>query len=325
MRRREFIALIGGAATAWPLAARAEALRHIGILFGTSLESAKARGLLGAITQGLQQSGWIEGQNFAFEYRFADGKYAALPKLAAELVQSRVDVILSDSSAATQAAKDATRSIAIVALSNDPIGSGFVVSLNRPGGNITGISLLGADLSGRRLQLLTEIVPGLRRVAMLSNPSTPSHALILKQMHAAAQLLGIEIQVAEASTPDKLDNAFAAVTAAHAGALVVLPDAMFFAQHPRIVAFTLASRLPALFAETPVVKAGGLMSYGPNILASFKRLAFYADKILRGANPAELPVEEPTTFELAINLKTAKALGLTVPDKLLSTADEVVE
>lgn len=300
-------------------------MRRIGILFATSAEGAKARGLLQAMTQGLQETGWIEGKNFAFEYRFADNKYDALPRLAAELVEARVDVILSDSSAATQAAKDATRSIAIIALSNDPIGSGFVASLNRPGGNITGLSLLGADLSGRRLQLLTEMVPGLARVAILSNPSTPSHAMILEQMQAAAQSLRVEIHVAEASTPGKVESAFAAITAAHAGALVVLPDASFFAQHPRIVAFALASRLPTLFAETPVVKAGGLMAYGPNILASFTRLAFYADKILRGANPAELPVEEPTTFELAINLTTAKALGLTVPDKLLSTADVVIE
>jgi putative ABC transport system substrate-binding protein len=327
MRRREFCKVAAGTAAtiAWPFRARTETMRHIGILFGTSQELAKARGLLEVITQGLKENGWNEGQNFTFDYRFADGKYGVLPKLAAELVQARVDVILTDSSAATQAAKDATRSIPIAALSNDPIGSGFIASLNRPGGNITGISLVGADLSGRRLQLLSELVPGLGRIVILSNPAVSSHALILKQMRAAAQSLKMEIAVAEASTPDALDNAFAAITSSHAGALVVLPDAMFFGQHPRIVAFTLASRLPALFPETPVVAAGGLMAYGPNILASFKRLAFYADKILRGANPAELPVEEPTTFELAINLKTAKALGLTVPDKLLSTAEVVIE
>jgi putative ABC transport system substrate-binding protein len=328
MRRREIIALLGGAATlpmSWPLAVRAQTSRRLGLLFATSAQAAKARGLLEAVTQGLKEYGWVEGQNITIEYRFADGKADALPKLTAELVQLRVDAILTDSTPATQAAKNTTRTVPIVAITNDPVANGFVVSLARPGGNITGVSLLSAELVGRRIQLLTELVVGLARVAVLSNSANQSHAGLVKQTQAAAQSLGIEIEVADAPAPDKLENAFAAITAARAGALIVLPDVMFFGQYPRVVAFTAASHLPALFLEKQPVEAGGLMAYGPNILAIFRRAGAYVDKILRGANPADLPVEQPTTFEFVINLKTAKALGLTVPDKLLSTADEVIE
>jgi putative ABC transport system substrate-binding protein len=247
-----------------------------------------------------------------------------LPKLAAELLQLRVDVILTDSTPATQAAKNATRTVPIVmAAVNAPIASGFIASFKRPGGNITGLGLLTPEMAGRRLQLLTVMVPDL--AAVLSNPSNPSNALLLKPTKAAAQSLGIELQVAEAPRPDKLESAFAAITTARASALIVLQDAMFFGQHPRVVAMAAASHLPTLFSEKQVVEAGGLMSYGPSIPSNFRRAALYVDKILRGANPADLPVEAPTMFELAINLKTAKALGLTVPDKLLSTADEVIE
>jgi putative ABC transport system substrate-binding protein len=281
--------------------------------------------LLEAVTQGLKEYGWVEGQNITIEYRFADGKADALPKLAAEVVQLRVDAIVTDSTPATHAAQNATRTVPIVAINNDPVGSGFVVSLARPGGNITGVSLQSAELAGRRIQLLTELVPGLARVAILSNPANQSHAGLVKQSQAAAQSLGIEIEVADAPAPDRLENAFAAITAARAGALIVLGDSMFFGQYPRVVAFTAASHLPALFPEKQPVESGGLMAYGPSIPASFRRAGAYVDKVLRGANPADLPVEQPTTFEFVINLKTAKALGLTVPDKLLSTADEVIE
>jgi putative tryptophan/tyrosine transport system substrate-binding protein len=326
MRRRAFIALIAGAmAAAWPLAARGEVTRRLGLLFITSAQAAKARGLLESIIQGLKEHGWIEGQNFTFEYRFADGKQDALPKLAAELVQLRVDAIVTDSSPAIQAAKNATQTVPIVGIGNDLVGSGFVQSLSRPGGNITGISLLSADLAGRRLQLLSEMVPGLARVAVLSNPANPSHFALVQQTQAAALLLKIEIHVAEAGAPDLLESAFAAISAAQTGALIVLPDVMFFGQYPRVVEFAATARLPALFLEKQVVEGGGLMAYGPSIPAAYRGLAAYVDKIFHGANPAELPVEQPTTLEFAINLKTAKTLGLVVPDKLLSTADEVIE
>jgi putative ABC transport system substrate-binding protein len=318
MRRREFITLLGGSAVAWPLAARARqptATTHrLGLLFTASEQAYKARGLLEAVTQGLKEYGWVEGQNITIEYRFADGKADALPKLAVEVVQLRVDAIVTDSTPATQAAKNATRTVPIVSISNDPVASGFAASLARPGGNITGVSLQSAELAGRRIQLLTELVPGLARVAILSNPANQSHAGLVKQSQAAAQSLGIEIEVADAPAPDRLENAFAAIAAARAGALIVLPDVMFFGQYPRVVAFTAASHLPALFLEKQVVEGGGLMAYGPSIPASFRRAGAYVDKILRGANPADLPVEQPTTFEFVINLKTAKALGLTVPD-----------
>jgi putative ABC transport system substrate-binding protein len=330
MRRREFIALLSGVAVSRPRVGRGQQVistsRRVGILIPESVPTAEALGLLNAFRQGLKESGWVEGQNVAFEYRSADNKEDALPKIAAEMVQLRLDVILAESTPAIRAAKDATKSIPIVmAVSNDPVASGFIASLSRPGGNITGLSLQSSELAGKRLQLLAEIVPRLARLAVLSNPTNPSHALLVQQMQAAARSFGIGLHVVEASAPEKLDNAFGTVAAGHPDALVVLPDGMFFGQHRRIVVLTTASHLPALFPEKEVVKAGGLMSYGPSVPASFRRAATYVDKILRGANPADLPVEQPTKFEFVINLKTAKALGLTISQSLLVTADEVIE
>ena len=277
-----------------------------------------ARGLLEAFRQGLKDMGWVEGQNIAFEYRSADGKGDGLPKIAAELAQLRLDVILAEGTPATQAAKDATQSIPIVmATSNDPVASGLITTLNHPGGNVTGLSLQSSELAGKRLQLLTEIVPKLARLVVLSNPTNPSHVLAVQQMQTAAQSFGVGIGVVEASAPDKFDSAFATVATVRANSLVVLPDGMFFGQHRRIVALTAASHLPALFSEKEVVEAGGLMAYGPSVPASFRRAAAYVDKILRGAHPDDLPVEQPTTFDFVINLKTAKALRLTVPQALL--------
>ena len=247
-------------------------------------------------------------------------------RISAELVQLRFDAILAEGTAAIQAAKNATQSTPIVmAASNDPVASGLIATLNRPGGNVTGLSLQSSELAGKRVQLLTEIVPKLARLVVLSNPTNPSHALALLQMRAAAQSFGVGLGVAEASAPDKLDSAFATVAAEHAESLVVLPDGMFFGQHRQIVALTAASHLPALFPEKEVVEAGGLMAYGPSLPASFRRAAAYVDKILRGANPADLPVEQPTKFEFAVNLKTARTLGLAVPHTLLVAADEVIE
>jgi ABC-type uncharacterized transport system substrate-binding protein len=225
MRRREFIVFFG--ATAWPLAARAQQLtstiRRVGILIPESVPTAEALGLLNAFRQGLKETGWVEGQNIAFEYRSADGKEDALPKIAAELVQLRLDAILAEGTPAIRAAKDATQSIPIVmAVSNDPVASGFIASLNRPGGNVTGLSVQSSELAGKRLQLLTEIVPRLARLAVFSNPTNPSHALAVQQMQTAARSFGIGLHVVEASAPDKLDSAFATVAAVRADALVVL-------------------------------------------------------------------------------------------------------
>jgi len=330
MKRREFITLLGGAAAAWPLAAGAQqpssTVRRIGFLSPGVARTMAVRGLVEAFRQGLKEYGWVEGQNISVEYRFAEGKEEALAGIAAALVQSRLDVIVADGTAAIQAAKNVTQTVPIVmAVSNDPVGTGLVASLNRPGGNITGLSILTGELVSKWLQLLTEIVPGLARVAVLSNPLNPSSAPLLEQTKAAAQSLGVEIHVAEVQGPDRFESAFAAIKAARAGALIVLPDGMLYSQHPRIVTFSAASHLPALFGQKEVVEAGGLIAYGPNIPASFRRSAAYVDKILQGAKPADLPVEQPTIFELVVNLETARAIGLTIPASILLRADEVIE
>src|SRR5262252_3094966 len=327
--RRKFLAtLLGGAAT-WPLAARAEqpasTVHRIGLLLPGGARTTAVRGQLEAFRQGLKEYGWIEGENIIVEYRFAEGKEDALPAIAAELARSRLDVIVAEATPAIQAAKTVTQTVPIVmATSADPVGTGLVANLNRPGGNITGLSLQAPELSGKRLQLLTEIVPGLARVAVLSNPLNPSMAMVLEQTKAAAQSLGIEIYVVEVKAPNKFDSAFAAVTSVRAGALIVLPDAMLYGQHPRIVTFTAAAHLPALFPEKEVAEAGGLIAYGPSIPGSFRRAAAYVDKILRGAKPADLPIEQPTIFELAVNLQTARAIGVTIPTSILLRA-EVIE
>jgi putative ABC transport system substrate-binding protein len=330
MGRREFITLLSGAAIAWPLAARAQQpampVRRIGFLWSVGARTTAMRGWLDAFHQGLKEHGWFEGQNLSVEYRFAEGKMDLLPEIAAELVRLPLEVIVAEGTAAIQAAKNATQTVPIVmALSNDPVGSGFIASLNRPGGNITGLSLQTLDLGGKRLQLLTEIVPGLARVAVLSNPANPSSTVSLEQTQGAAQSLGIALHVVEMRAPDQFGSAFAAITAARPGGLIVLPDGMFFNEQTRIVGFASTSRLPALFPEKEVAEAGGLITYGPSIPATLRRAATYVDKILRGAKPADLPVEQPTKFELVINLKTAKALGLTVPLTLQASADQVIE
>jgi putative ABC transport system substrate-binding protein len=327
VRRRKFITLLGGAA-AWPLAAQAQqpasTVRRIGLLLPGNTRTTAVRGQLEAFRKGLKEYGWAEGQNIIVEYSFAEGREDALPAIAAELARLRLDVIVAEGTAAIQAAKTVTQTVPIVmATSADPVGTGLVANLNQPGGNITGLSLQTAELSGKRLQLLTEIVPGLARVAVLSNPLNPNNSV--EQTKAAAQALGIETHVVEVQAPDKFESAFAAVTAAHAGALMVLPDPLLYGQHPRIVTFTAASHLPALFPEREVAEAGGLIAYGPSIPASFQRAAAYVDKILRGAKPADLPVEQPTTFELVVNLQTARAIGVTIPTSILLRADEVIE
>jgi putative ABC transport system substrate-binding protein len=330
MKRCEFITLLGGAVVAWPLTARGQqgvsTARRIALLLPGGARTTAVRGALEAFRQGLKENGWVEGQNISVDYRFAEGKEDALTGIAAELVRSRPDVLVAEGTAATRAAKTATQTVPIVmATSVDPVQSGFVASLNQPGGNITGLSLQTGELSGKRLQLLTEIVPGLARVAVLSNPASPINTLLLEQMKAAAQSLGLEIHVAEAQAPDRFTRAFAAITTARVGALTVLPDAMLYGQHPRIVTFAAAAHLPALFPEREVAEAGGLIAYGPSIPASFRRAAACVDKILRGAKPADLPVEQPTTFELVVNLQTARAIEVTIPTSILLRADEVIE
>jgi putative ABC transport system substrate-binding protein len=326
MKRREFLSLVAGAA-AWPLAARAQPpdrVRRIGFLVPGNAGSDALRLLLSEFLQGLRELGWIERQNVGIEYRFAEGKQDLLPDLALELVRSGVELIVAEGTPATQALKAATRTIPIVmATSGDPVRSGFVASLARPGGNITGLTLLAPDLSAKRLQLLKEIVPGLSRVALLSNAANPASAFALEDTLTAARALGVEIHAVTVRTPDEFEDAFAAI--GKTGALLTASDGMFFNQRARIAELAGRNRLPALFPEKEFAQAGGLMSYGTSPKANFRRAAAYVDKILKGAAASDLPVEQPTRFELAVNLKTAKALGLDVPATLLAIADEVIE
>jgi putative ABC transport system substrate-binding protein len=329
MKRREFITLLVGAAAAWPLAGRAQQTPRaptIGLLLPGVTRTTVVQGQLEAFREALKEYGWIEGQNVSVDYRFAEGKEDALAEIAAEMVRLQLDVIVAEGTAAIRAVKNVTQAIPIVmATSTDPVGNGLVASLHRPGGNVTGPSLQTAELAGKRLQLLTEIVPGLRRVVVLSNPLNPSMAAAVEQTKAAGRSLGVEIHVVEVPRPEEFDIALAAVTRAGGGGLIVLPDPVLYGQHPRVVTFATTSHLPVLFPEKEVVRAGGLIAYGPSIPASFRRAAGYVDKILRGAKPADLPVEQPTTFELAVNLQTARAIGVTIPNSILVGADEVIE
>jgi putative ABC transport system substrate-binding protein len=329
VKRRAFISLLVSAA-AWPLAARAQqpssAVRHIGVLMTGFSNVQTARVLLDPFLQGLRELGWIEGQNVSIEYRFADGKPDLLPALASELARLRPDVIVTEGTLAALAAKNAAPTIAIViAASGDPVQSGLVASLSRPGGNVTGLSLLSNDLAGKRLQLLVEIIPGLARVAVLFNPRNPTSVMALEQTQSAAPSLKVEVLPLAVRGPDELDSAFAAMNAARPGALIATPDGTLYGQGARIVAFAAASRLPALFPGLEGPREGGLIAYGPSVPANFRRAASFVDKILHGIRPADLPVEQPAKFELVINLKTAKALGLTIPPGVLAIADEVIE
>ena len=279
-----------------------------------------------AFQEGLRELGYVEGQNIVIEYRSADGKDERLPGLAAELVRLKVDVIVSASPPATEAAKRATSTVPIVfALSGDPVAAGLVASLARPGGNITGLATISGEVVGKQLELLKRVAPKVSRVAVLQNPSNPGHALTLPQAEGAARALGVQLQVLKARTPSEIEVAFAAMRSQRADGALVLRDAMFREQRAQIVALAAKSRLPAVYGLREEAEAGGLMAYGASVPQLFRRAATYVDKILKGAKPADLPVEQPTKFELVINLKTAKALGLTIPPSLLGQADQVIQ
>ena len=281
---------------------------------------------LEAFRQGLRELGYVEGQNIAIESRWTEGKDDRLPALAADLVRSKVDVIVTLSGAATQAAQQATRTIPIVmSLVNDPVGSGLVASLARPGGNVTGLTVMSPDLAGKQLQLLKEVVPKVSRVALLRNPDNPAAAAMLREAEAAARALGVRLQTLEARNPQEIDSAFAAMTRERAGALVILPDGIFLNQRSQIAELAAKRRLPSIRQCGSYAEAGGLMSYGANYLDLMRRAATFVDKILKGAKPADLPVEQPTKFELVINLRTAKAIGLTIPPALLQRADQIID
>jgi putative ABC transport system substrate-binding protein len=284
---------------------------------------------LEAFREGLRELGWVEGQNIAIEYRAADGRLDRLPDLAAELVRLKVDVIVAATALPVAAAKSATTTIPIVMLAvADPVGRGLVTSLSRPGGNVTGVTYgVGTDTFGKGLELLREAVPRVRRVAVLSNPDGPSQSLMIDSVKGTARSLGLQLQLVEARGPAQFDGAFAAMARDGAEALLVVTDPTYLlpGAAARLADLAIKGRLPSIHSQRPPVEAGGLMSYGPSIPALFRRGAAYADKILKGTRPADLPVEQPTKFELVINLRTAKALGVTMPPSVLARADDVIQ
>jgi len=288
---------------------------------------ATAAPLLEAFRQGLRELGYVEGKTFVLEVRYAGGRFERLPEFARELVALKVDVIVASSDLVIAAVKRETRTIPIVmTTSNDPVGTGFVASLARPGGNITGLSVISPELSGKRLALLREAVPGLSRVAFLWNPDVRGNILDYKEMEGAARSQRLELQSIEVSRAEDLDRAFSAVTNQRALALVLpVGNPVAFANRSQIASFALRNRLPSMYGQREFVDDGGLMAYGPIASDMVRRAAVYVDKLLQGAKPADLPVEQPTKFELVINLKTAKALGLTLPQSLLRRADQVLQ
>jgi len=279
-----------------------------------------------AFRQGLRELGYVAGQNIAIEHRAPEWKYERLPGLAAELVRLKVDVIVAASPPATEAAKQATSTIPIVfTVSGDPVAEGFVASLARPGGNLTGLATISPELVGKQLEMLKTVAPKISRVAVLQNPSQQSHLSAVRQAEDAARALGVQLQVLKARTPSEIEAAFAAMRSQRAGGVLVLRDAVFRAHRAQIVALAAKGRLPAVYGLREEVEAGGLMAYGASVPQLFRRAAIYVDKILKGAKPADLPVEQPTKFELVINMKTAKALGLTIPQSILVRADEIIQ
>jgi len=326
VRRREFITLLGGAA-AWPVAARAQQsgkLPTIGFLVpGTPLTQSQR---VAAFVQRLRELGWTEGRNVAIEYRWSEGRNDRVAEIAVELVRIKVDVIVTTGTPAALAAKQATSVIPVVITGvADPVGSGLVASLARPGGNITGLSIQQADLAGKRLELLREVIPALRRLAILANVGNPNAVPEMGEVRAAARTLGLEVAVFEIRRTEDIAPAFEALIKDRSEALYVVGDSLLTTNRIRLNTLALGARLPTSYANRESVEVGGLMSYGPNFPDLFRRAAEYADKILRGAKPADLPVEQPNKFDLVINLVAAKALGLTVPPTLLARADEVIE
>jgi len=325
MQRREFITLLGGTAVAWPLAARAQQASkaaRIGYLAFRSPISADD-----AFLKGLFELGWVEGQNIVIERRFAAGNAEQLKGSAAELVRLKVDVIVTAASAPTKVAKEATASIPIVfANAGDPVGQGFVQSLPRPGGNVTGIAFdASPDITAKQAQLLIELVPTVSRLAVLWNPTSAFLHSYLSVVKTAAPTLRVSLQSLEVRDANEFERAFDSMTRARADGLIVLSDTFATFHRARLVELAAKHQLPTIYGHSQYIEAGGLLSYGPSLTDTYRHAASYVDKILKGAKPADLPVEQPTRFELIINLKTAKALGLDVPPTLLARADEVIE
>jgi putative ABC transport system substrate-binding protein len=329
MERRTFMAMLTGGTVVAPFAAEAQQADKVARIGYLATNLAANPHLREAFRQGLRDLRYVEGRNVVIEYRDAEGKLERLPALAAELVALKVDVIFAPNTPSALAAKQATRTLPIVfAIAADPVTDGLVTSLARPGGNVTGLSSLAPELVGKRLEQLKQAVPGVSRVAVLWQPGAVGERTekdMLKSAEVAARALGVQLQVVEARGPADIDRAFSDMTRVRAGALTSLGGPMFFNERRRLVDLAAKNRLPAVYPQREFVDAGGLMAYGPNLADVFRRAATYVDKILKGAKPADLPVEQPTKFDLVINLKAAKALGLTIPPSVLGRADEVIQ
>ena len=329
MNRRRILVALGAGALACSLASFAQQqgkVWRVGFLTLRRRPDSLDSYTYGAFSNGMRELGYVEGKNLVIEWRFADNNYERLPDLAAELVRLKVDVIVTAGPAATSAAQKTTTTTPIVfGGTNDPVGSGFVKGLARPGGNISGLSNVSVEMSPKLLEMLLAIAPRLSRVAVLVNPGNPGHATMLKNVQAAAQKANVKVLPVEARTPQEIETAFSVMTKENAGAIIVARDALLNQQAPQIVQLATKHRLPLVASIREYVDAGGLMSYGPSITDGYRRAATYVDKIFKGAKPGDLPVEQPTKFELFINRKTAKALGLTIPQSLLISADRVIE
>jgi putative tryptophan/tyrosine transport system substrate-binding protein len=323
MRRREFIAILGSTAVGWPVAAHAQQPRK---MWRIGFIAHEYRGVYDALFEGLHELGYVEGQNIIIERRYAEGIAERFPEFAAEMVRLKVDIIIVFTTPAALAAKRATTTIPIVFPNAiDPIGTGLVASLAHPGGNVTGGAILTGEMAAKRLELLKEVVAGLSRTAVVWNSANPANALAWGETQGAARVLGVTLQAHEVRGPNDFAEAFARIARERPDAILVLEDALTLQHRKEIGDFATRERLPGVFTLKELAEAGGLMSYGPRFPDMYRRAATYVDKILKGANPADLPVEQATKFELVINLKTAKALGLTIPASLLARADEVIE
>jgi putative tryptophan/tyrosine transport system substrate-binding protein len=317
-----FVSLVGCAGMA--AAQQAKKIPRIGYLDATSLSVDSAR--IEAFRQGLRELGYVEGKNIVIEWRYAEGKFDRLPELAAELVRLNVEVIVTGGSTSTGAAKKVTTTVPIVmAQVNDPVGSGFVASLARPGGNMTGLSTLVPELSGKRLELLKEVVPKLSRVAVFGDSTIPGNAQSLREVELAAGALGVKLQYLDVLGPKHIETAFRAASKGRADGVLVLQTPLFLSQRAQLTELAVKNRLPATYNVSEFVEDGGLMSYGVSVIDLYRRAATYVDKILKGAKPADLPVEQPIKFEFIINLKAAKQIGLTIPPNMLARADKVIK